>query len=102
MHPADLLVGNRGLESDCPCAAVYIDTAVGLQRDLFSSVQSERDLGRTRPRRDLEVEFEPSVLAVVDEVNGGVNFAVAHSPESWNTRSPFAAVAALVVIDHPF
>jgi len=57
------------------------------------------DAFRISTRRDNEVVFELRVVAVVNEVDAGIDALVAYTAESWDSGKPGVEVVAAKVID---
>src|SRR5208282_2662912 len=64
----------------------------------FRPAKIERDAARVRARRHDKVIFQLPLVAVVNQVNGGINSLVLHLRVGWHVRSPLPRIVAEEVV----
>jgi hypothetical protein len=68
------------------------------QLDLVRALELQRDGAGVRARRDAEVVFELSLVAVIDNVHALVDLRVAHARVGLDVRAPLRRVVADEVV----
>src|SRR5208283_1379237 len=95
--PGDLLIEARSLESGVAVLALDQESAV-LQLKELGAVEFEFGLRGVGARRDLEVIFEASLVAVEDQVDSGIDVVVADAGKLRNAAAPLCRVVAEKII----
>ena len=69
-------------------------------RSLSHAVETHVDALRVRARREHEIVFELALLAVVDDVDAGIDVAVAHFAETRHAGAPRGRIVAREIVRH--
>src|SRR5436309_2886807 len=88
----DLLISHGPVLADIAGGRVEDQVAVSVERHALRSLHCQPDAARVGSRRHVEVIFQLSVSAVVEQVDAGVHPAAAHPSEAVQAAPPAAGV----------
>ena len=91
-----MLSGSSGLDPS------HEDAAGGrIHLNAFCAIKIKSDLVRVGARPDNKVVFQIAALAVIDQVDAGIDLGVGDAAEGWDVGYPFLFVVAAEVIVMP-
>ena len=100
-HVVDVLIHDRERLLQSAARGRDPETAVGIDRDMRGAVERDGDVADARARREDEVVFELSLIAVIDDVHARVDVAILHFVIAVNAGLPQPRIVANQIVRRP-
>jgi hypothetical protein len=85
-------------EGDLASVCRYDEIALAIDSEALRTIKAHLDIARDSSRRQLEIEFQASFVAVIDQVRSGIDIGIAYALEGRQLGMPLFRVVTYEII----